>query len=147
MKARGEKVYLANCAVCHQPNGKGGGPFPALDGSKIVNGPDAGQMHILLEGKGAMPVWKHLSDTELAAVMTFTRNNWGNHTGEVIQPRDFAGARTGKFPRAAAAPRGRRAWRTTKPQASRPASRATASQADRGRKERTGFQEFRNEYC
>ena len=98
MKARGEKVYLANCAVCHQPNGKGGGPFPALDGSKIVNGPDAGQMHILLEGKGAMPVWKHLSDTELAAVMTFTRNNWGNHTGEVIQPRDFAGARTGKFP-------------------------------------------------
>ncbi|WP_420994551.1 cytochrome c oxidase subunit II [Cupriavidus sp. 30B13] len=98
LKARGEKVYTANCAVCHQPNGKGGGAFPALDGSKVVNGPKAGQMHILLEGKGAMPVWKHLSDTELAAVMTFTRNNWGNHTGEVIQPSDFVNARAGKFP-------------------------------------------------
>ncbi|WP_029043521.1 MULTISPECIES: cytochrome c oxidase subunit II [Cupriavidus] len=98
LKARGEKVYAANCAVCHQPTGKGGGAFPALDGSKVVNGPKAGQMHILLEGKGAMPVWKHLSDTELAAVMTFTRNNWGNHTGEVIQPSDFVNARAGKFP-------------------------------------------------
>jgi len=98
LKERGGKVYAANCAVCHQPNGKGAGAFPALDGSKIVNGPKAGQMHILLEGKNAMPVWKHLSDTELAAVMTFTRNNWGNHTGEVIQPSDFANARAGKFP-------------------------------------------------
>ncbi|NUA29877.1 cytochrome c oxidase subunit II [Cupriavidus basilensis] len=104
LKARGEKVYTANCAVCHQPNGKGGGAFPALDGSKIVNGPDAGQMHILLEGKGAMPVWKHLSDTELAAVMTYTRNNWGNKTGEVIQPSDFVNARAGKFREGGGAP-------------------------------------------
>jgi len=98
MKVRGEKVYAANCAVCHQPNGKGGGAFPALDGSKIVNGPKAGQMHILLEGKNAMPIWKHLSDTELASVMTYTRNSWGNKTGEVIQPSDFVNARAGKFP-------------------------------------------------
>ncbi|MDF3835023.1 cytochrome c oxidase subunit II [Cupriavidus basilensis] len=104
LKARGEKVYTANCAVCHQPNGKGGGAFPALDGSKIVNGPDAGQMHILLEGKGAMPVWKHLSDTELAAVMTYTRNSWGNKTGEVIQPSDFVNARAGKFREGGGAP-------------------------------------------
>lgn len=104
MKVRGEKVYLANCAVCHQPNGKGGGAFPALDGSKIVNGPKAGQMHILLEGKGGMPSWKQLSDTELAAAMTFTRNSWGNKTGEVIQPADFVNARAGKFPEGGGAP-------------------------------------------
>lgn len=97
-KVRGEKIYAANCAVCHQPNGKGGGAFPALDGSKLVNGPKAGQMHILLEGKGGMPSWKQLSDTELATVMTYTRNAWSNKTGEVIQPSDFVGARAGKFP-------------------------------------------------
>jgi cytochrome c oxidase subunit 2 len=97
-KVRGEKIYAANCAVCHQPNGKGGGAFPALDGSKVVNGPKAGQMHILLEGKGGMPSWKQLSDTELATVMTYTRNAWSNKTGEVIQPGDFVGARAGKFP-------------------------------------------------
>jgi len=98
IKVRGEKIYAANCAVCHQPNGKGAGAFPALDGSKIVNGPKAGQMHILLEGKGGMPSWKQLSDTELAAVMTYTRNSWSNKTGEVIQPADFVNARAGKFP-------------------------------------------------
>ncbi|ALD89520.1 cytochrome c oxidase subunit II [Cupriavidus gilardii CR3] len=98
LKVRGEKVYAANCAVCHQPNGKGAGAFPALDGSKVVNGPQADQMHILLEGKGGMPSWKQLSDTELAAVMTYTRNVWSNKTGEVIQPADFVNARAGKFP-------------------------------------------------
>lgn len=98
IKVRGEKVYASNCAVCHQPNGKGAGAFPALDGSKVVNGPKAGQMHVLLEGRNGMPSWKQLSDTELAAVMTYTRNSWSNKTGEVIQPADFAGARAGKFP-------------------------------------------------
>ncbi|RZT38732.1 cytochrome c oxidase subunit II [Cupriavidus agavae] len=98
IKVRGEKVYAANCAVCHQPNGKGAGAFPALDGSKVVTGPKAGQMHILLEGKAGMPSWKQLSDTELAAVMTYTRNAWSNKTGEVIQPADFVNARAGKFP-------------------------------------------------
>ena len=46
-KERGAKVYAANCAACHQPNGKGAGAFPALDGSKVVNGPKAGQITIL----------------------------------------------------------------------------------------------------
>lgn len=98
LKVRGQQIYAANCAVCHQPNGKGAGAFPALDGSKVVNGPKAGQMHILLEGKGGMPSWKQLSDTELAAVMTYTRNSWGNKTGEAIQPSEFVNARAGKFP-------------------------------------------------
>ena len=93
LKDRGAKVYAANCAVCHQPNGKGGGAFPALDGDKVVLGPKAGQYQILLKGKNAMPSWGRLSDTELAAVMTFTRNSWSNKTGEVIQPSDFVAAR------------------------------------------------------
>jgi cytochrome c oxidase subunit 2 len=96
LKERGAKVYAANCAVCHQPTGKGGGAIPALDGSKVVNGPKEGQQKILLHGKNAMPVWASLSDVELASVMTFTRNSWGNKTGEVIQPKDFTTARAAK---------------------------------------------------
>ena len=96
LKQRGEKVYAANCAACHQPNGKGGGAFPALDGSKVVNGPKEGQQKILLNGKNAMPKWAQLNDVELASVMTFTRNSWGNKTGEVIQPKDFTTARAAK---------------------------------------------------
>ena len=95
---RGEKVYAANCAVCHQPNGKGAGTFPALDGSQIVNGPLKGQMEIMLNGKAAMPAWKQLSDVELASVMTYTRNHWGNKTGEVVQPAQFTSGRAGTFP-------------------------------------------------
>jgi cytochrome c oxidase subunit 2 len=96
LKQRGEKIYASNCAVCHQPTGKGGGAFPALDGSKIVNGPKEGQQKILLNGKNAMPKWAQLNDVELASVMTFTRNSWGNKTGEVIQPKDFTTARAAK---------------------------------------------------
>ncbi len=95
-KARGAKVYSANCAVCHQPNGKGGGAFPPLDTSKVVNGPKEAQYNILLKGKNAMPNWSMLSDGDLAAVMTYTRNSWSNHTGEVIQTSDFASARAAK---------------------------------------------------
>ncbi|NDP42764.1 MAG: cytochrome c oxidase subunit II [Aromatoleum sp.] len=87
--ARGEKVFASNCAACHQANGKGvPGAFPALDGSKIVNGPEAAQVALLLNGRPgtAMVSWKQLSDTDLAAVITYTRNSWGNHTGESIGP-------------------------------------------------------------
>ena len=96
LKQRGEKVYAANCAACHQPNGKGAGAFPALDGSKVVVGAKEGQYKILLNGKNAMPKWNQLNDVELAAVMTYTRNAWGNKTGELIQPKDFTAARAAK---------------------------------------------------
>jgi len=90
-KARGEKVYVANCAACHQPNGKGAGSFPALDGSKVVNGPKAYQIQMVLNGKNAMPKWAGvLSDGDIAAVITYERNAWSNHTGEVIQTSDVA---------------------------------------------------------
>ena len=96
LMARGEKVYAANCVACHQATGKGvPGAFPALDGSKIVNGPKAGQLAIVLNGKPntAMVSWKQLSDADLAAVITFTRNSWGNKTGEALQPAEIKAAR------------------------------------------------------
>ncbi|CAB3753254.1 hypothetical protein LMG29739_01684 [Paraburkholderia solisilvae] len=96
---RGAKVYAANCAVCHQPTGKGAGQFPALDGSKVANGPIAQHVSIVLKGKGAMPSWAPtLNDVEIASVITFERNSWGNHTGDVLQPKQVADARNGKLP-------------------------------------------------
>jgi cytochrome c oxidase subunit 2 len=96
LEARGAKVYAANCAACHQASGKGAGPIKALDGSPIVLDPDKiREITVLLQGlnNGAMPSWKQLSDTELAAVITFTKNNWGNKTGQVVQPSEVAAAR------------------------------------------------------
>jgi cytochrome c oxidase subunit 2 len=94
--ARGEKVYNANCAACHKPDGKGAGPIKALDGSAVVQDTDhAKQIAILLNGanNGAMPSWKTLSDTEIAAVITFTKNNWSNKTGQLVQPAEIVAAR------------------------------------------------------
>ena len=85
--AKGATVYAANCAACHQANGKGVPPaFPALDGSKVVTGPADAQIHIVLNGKPgtAMPSWKQLSDVDIASVITYTRNSWGNKTGDVM---------------------------------------------------------------
>jgi len=85
--AKGAAVYAANCAACHQANGKGvPGAFPALEGSKIVNGPDADQIALVLNGKTgtAMPSWKQLSDVDIASVITYTRNSWGNKAGDVM---------------------------------------------------------------
>ncbi len=101
LSARGEKVYASNCVVCHQANGKGGGPIKPLDGSPVVLSADRGaQVHVLLEGRanGAMPSWKQLSDTEIAAVITYTKNNWSNKTGQIVQPAEVAGVRVGKEP-------------------------------------------------
>ena len=94
--ARGEKVYAANCAVCHKPDGKGGGPIKPLDGAAVVQDADKSkQIHVLLNGQnnGAMPSWKALSDTELAAVITYTKNNWSNKTGQAVQPSEVVAAR------------------------------------------------------
>ena len=97
LKQRGEKVYAANCVACHQPTGKGVPPaFPALDGSKLVLGPAEAQIKLVLNGKPntAMAAFgKQLNDVELAAVLTFTRNNWSNKTGQVIQPAEVKAQR------------------------------------------------------
>ena len=94
--ARGEKVYTANCAACHQPNGKGGGAIKALDGSAKVLSDDAKvQIDVLLNGQNnTMPPWKQiLSDTEIAAVITYTKNHWSNKTGQTVQPAEVLAAR------------------------------------------------------
>lgn len=96
LSTRGEKIYNANCAVCHRPDGKGAGPIKPLDGSPVVLSDDKlAQIKILLNGanNGAMPPWKQLSDTDLAAVITYTKNNWGNKTGQVVQPAEVLAAR------------------------------------------------------
>ncbi len=96
--ARGEKVYAANCAACHQPNGKGAGPIKALDGSpKVLDADKVAEIQVLLHGQnnGAMPSWKQLSDTEIAAGSTYTKNSWSNETGQVVQPSDVQAARKG----------------------------------------------------
>jgi len=97
LKARGEKVYAANCVACHQANGQGvKGAFPALDGSKLVNGPRGRHIEIVLNGKqgtAMAPFGKQLLDTDIAAVITYERNAWSNKTGDVIQPSEIKSAR------------------------------------------------------
>ena len=94
--APGEKVHAANCAARHQASGKGAGPIKPLDGAAVVLDADKlKQIQVLLNGQnnGAMPAWKQLSDTEIAAVITYTKNNWSNKTGQLVQPADVVAAR------------------------------------------------------
>ena len=101
LKTKGEKVYTSNCIACHQANGKGlPGAFASLDGSAVVTGPKAEQINVLLHGKKSgkfpseMPAWKQLSDTEIAAVITYTRNTWSNKAAEnIVQPAEVVAAR------------------------------------------------------
>jgi cytochrome c oxidase subunit 2 len=93
---RGEKVYTANCAVCHRPDGKGAGPIKPLDGAAVVLDSDKGkEIAVLLNGQNnnTMPSWKSLSDTEIAAVITYTKNHWSNKTGQIVQPAEVLAAR------------------------------------------------------
>jgi len=100
LKAHGEKIYSGNCVACHQATGMGvPGAFPALSGSKIVGGPKESQVAVLLNGvvrdgkPTAMVSFKHLSDVEIAAVITYTRNSWANKTGDSVAPADVKAAR------------------------------------------------------
>jgi cytochrome c oxidase subunit 2 len=96
LNKRGEKVYAVNCASCHQANGKGAGPIKALDAAPVVLDADKSkQIAVLLNGQnnGAMPAWKTLSDTDVAAVITYTKNSWSNKTGQLVQPADVLALR------------------------------------------------------
>jgi cytochrome c oxidase subunit 2 len=96
LMARGEKVYAANCAVCHRPDGKGAGPVKPLDASPVVNDKDINaQIQTVLHGRlnGTMPAWQgKLSETEIAAAITYTKNSWSNHTGQLVEPSDVVAA-------------------------------------------------------
>lgn len=93
----GEKVYAANCAVCHQANGAGVPPaFPPLDGSKLVAGPADDHLNRVFNGRSgtAMQAFgPQLSDFDIAAVVTFERNSWSNRIGDVVQPAQVAALR------------------------------------------------------
>ncbi len=99
LKSQGEKVYNTTCAPCHQPTGQGiPGTFPALDGSAIVNGPKAAHLDRVFNGKpgSAMPAFgklKMLSDSDIAAVITYERNSWHNKVvapNNIVQPAEVA---------------------------------------------------------
>jgi cytochrome c oxidase subunit 2 len=95
LKAQGEKVYTANCVACHQATGQGvPGTFPALAGSKVATGDKAEHIATVLNGRPgtAMAPFKHLSDVDVAAVVTFERNSWGNK-GDMATPAEIKAAR------------------------------------------------------
>jgi cytochrome c oxidase subunit 2 len=101
LKSKGEKVYAANCVACHQANGQGvPNAFATLVGSPVVLGPKGDQIAVLLKGKhsgkypSAMPPWPQLSDSDIASVITYTRNNWTNKAAEnIVQPSEVLAAR------------------------------------------------------
>ncbi len=86
----GKEVYNKACVACHQANGKGvPGVFPAIAGSKIATGPFEGHLNIVMNGKPgtAMQAFAaQLNDVDLAAVVSYERNAFGNNTGDVVQP-------------------------------------------------------------
>jgi len=93
----GERVFLDHCATCHEPTGLGQGTtYPALAGGEIANGPLTTHIDRVMNGKAGteMQSWApQLSDRELAAVITYERNAWGNNTADVIQPKTIYAAR------------------------------------------------------
>ena len=90
LMTKGEEVYSRACAACHQPNGEGiPGAFPALKGSPMMVGDPAAHIDVVLNGKSgtAMQAFRdQLSAVELAAVITYERNAWGNTTGDLVSP-------------------------------------------------------------
>jgi cytochrome c oxidase subunit 2 len=90
----GESVYANACASCHQAQGQGLAPaFPALAGSEIATGPVDAHIDIVMNGRAgtAMSAWREkLSETDIAAALTYTRNAFGNDTGDVVQPLTIA---------------------------------------------------------
>ncbi|GAL11874.1 cytochrome c oxidase polypeptide II [Vibrio astriarenae] len=93
LMAQGESVYVARCAVCHQANGEGvTGAFPAIKGSAIALGDINPHIDIIVNGRSgtAMQAFANqLTEQEIAAVITYQRNAWGNDTGDVIQASDI----------------------------------------------------------
>jgi len=94
---KGQANYNTKCAACHQITGKGLPPtFPALAGSKVTTGPIQEHFNVVLNGRKdtAMVSWAALTDLELASIVTYERNAWGNDTGDLVQPRDIKAARS-----------------------------------------------------
>lgn len=82
---KGQQLFLANCAECHQSNGQGlNNVYPALAGNETVLGSGADVALVLIIGRGEMPSFTGaLSSEEMAAIINYVRNSWGN-SGEMI---------------------------------------------------------------
>ncbi|GGJ04232.1 cytochrome c oxidase subunit II [Halopseudomonas pertucinogena] len=97
---RGERVYTASCGACHQPGGEGLPPmFPALKGSDIVLNDVTAHIDVVVNGVPGTSMaafGAQLSETDLAAVITYERNAWGNDTGEVVTPMDILDFKNGQ---------------------------------------------------
>jgi len=96
LMAKGEEQYVTKCGACHQPSGEGLPPaFPALKGSPVATGPLAEHLNVVLNGRQgtAMQAFNSLNDLEIAAIVTYERNAWGNNTGDVVQPAQIKAAR------------------------------------------------------
>jgi cytochrome c oxidase subunit 2 len=94
--AKGEESYVTKCGACHQPSGEGLPPaFPALKGSAVATGPLSEHLNVVLNGRQgtAMQAFNSLNDLEIAAIVTYERNAWGNNTGDVVQPAQVKAAR------------------------------------------------------
>jgi cytochrome c oxidase subunit 2 len=100
LMVEGERVYNGVCAACHMPNGEGlPGVFPALKGSPMALNDIPGHIDIILNGKTgtAMQAFgKQLTLSEIAAVVTYERNAWGNNTGDIVQAKDVNAIATGQ---------------------------------------------------
>jgi cytochrome c oxidase subunit 2 len=87
---QGEQVFLKHCATCHERDGMGqGAKYPALAGSEIATGDIVAHLDRVMNGLAdtEMQAWApQLSDLDIAAVITYERNSWGNDTGDLIQP-------------------------------------------------------------
>lgn len=96
----GARTYTAYCAACHQPSGEGlPGIFPALKGSAMALNDMPGHINIVLNGKAGTSMQayaRQLSLKEIAAVITYERNAWGNNTGELVQAADVHAVMQGK---------------------------------------------------
>jgi cytochrome c oxidase subunit 2 len=102
LKTRGEKVFNDNCAACHQANGAGvPNAFPSLVNSKLILGAKADQIALVLNGRkgqftatSVMPAQNVLSDVDIAAAITYSRNAWGNKAKEdMVLPAEVKAAR------------------------------------------------------
>ena len=87
----GEDVYLTTCAACHQATGAGIPPvFPPLKDSAIATGDISAHIDIVVNGSKKNPAMAsfsgQLTKTQIAAVVTYERNAWGNNTGDLVQP-------------------------------------------------------------
>ena len=101
LMSHGQKVYTTACAACHQINGEGlPNVFPGLKGSPVIVGDVATHIDVVINGvmKDGKPTamqafGAQLNDADLAAVITYERNAWGNDSGDVVQPADIKAAR------------------------------------------------------